>query len=166
MTCAIVAIIAAIAFGPSIVAAQTKPSASAAVSKQDRDASAHSIEGILASRGLVGKGLTGKGSTVEPPTGTEVDETVQTATHDGKTISRMRAWTEELNNNALHVEVTSFPTRQLQVAFWLLPNDSSGCSMFGRTMYDQSSAATIRILAQRPSTQDNRQRGFPAGPLS
>jgi hypothetical protein len=58
---------------------------------------------------------------------------------DRKTMSRTRAWTEELNRaNTLHVEVTSYPSEQSQVAFWVLPRNSRGCTIFGRTMYNTS----------------------------
>ena len=140
LTCAFLAMVA-IVWWPHDVMAQTKLADSAVRSQTDRAIDISSVESLLASRGLLSSGFAGRTSTIEPPTGTEVDETVQTAKQDGKTISRMRSWTEELNNSALHIEVTSFPTRQSQVAFWVLPDKSPGCSIFGRTMYDTNHRA-------------------------
>jgi hypothetical protein len=114
------------------IGSQSRPAA-AALNDSQRD----SIEQELASRGLLGRHLVATAGAIDPPTGTEVDETVQISKQEHKTISNTRSWTEELNNNnVLHVELTSFPSKQSQVAFWVLPHDSGGCAMFGRTMYD------------------------------
>lgn len=137
LVCPLAAVIV-VGLSPRNATARTQFVTSAVGSHPDRASGTHSLETILASRGLLGDTLTRRTSTIEPPTGTEVDETVQTAKQDGKTISRTTSWTEELNSSALHIEITSFPTRQSQVAFWVLPNNSPGCSMFGRTMYDTS----------------------------
>lgn len=133
----VVAVVTAVVMLSCIIVAQAKLASAGAGVERNAASTGDSIEGTLTSRGLLGNPAASP-STVEPPTGTEVDETVQRTKRDGKTISRMRAWTEELNNSSLHVELTSFPTRQSQVAFWVLPNGSRGCSMFGRTMYDSN----------------------------
>jgi hypothetical protein len=130
--------IAALVSMPSIALAQTKLASTGDGSQAARASATDSIERVLAARGLLGNNLATSAATIEPPSGTEVDETVQTAKQDGKTISRTRSWTERLDNDALHVELTRFPTSQSQVAFWVLPNDSGGCLMFGRTMYDRN----------------------------
>jgi hypothetical protein len=101
------------------------------------DSRTDSIEQKLAARGLLGRHLVAAAGAIEPPTGAEVDETVQISRERRETISGTRSWTEQLDEkNALHVELTSFPSKQTQVAFWVLPHDSRGCAMFGRTMYD------------------------------
>jgi hypothetical protein len=118
-----------------ITSAQTSPAAEANGS-QSGVAAAESIESMLTARGLVASNFSAIPATIEPPNGAEVDETTQTAKADGKTISQSRSWTEKLDRNALHIELTTFPDKQSQVAFWVLPDDSPGCSVFGRTMYD------------------------------
>jgi hypothetical protein len=133
--------IAAFVMVPYGVAAQTESSLASADPRASHHFADDSLEGMLSFRGLVGNNLTKHPATIAPPLGTEVDETVQRAKQDGKTVSRTSAWTEELNDNALHVELTNFPSRQSQVAFWVLPNHSPGCRMFGRTMYDTNGRA-------------------------
>jgi hypothetical protein len=101
------------------------------------DSHLDSIEQKLAARGLLGRHLVATAGAIEPPTGIEVDETVQISRERHETISSTRSWNEQLDEkNVLHVELTSFPSKQTQVAFWVLPHDSRGCAMFGRTMYD------------------------------
>jgi hypothetical protein len=129
----LVAVIALLAM-PRMVLAQTQAASAGALSRDASNPTTPAIEQILASRGLLG-GDSASRAPIAPPTGVEVDETVQRGKQDGKMISRTRSWTEELNHNALHVELTSFPGRQTQVAFWVFPDDSRGCLMFGRTMY-------------------------------
>jgi hypothetical protein len=133
--CAIVT--AAIMMLPRVILAQSKLTSTGGRVERT-PVGGDSIEGTLSSRGLLGGNLAVTRGTIEPPSGTEVDETIEWAKQDGKTISRTRAWTEELNNNALYIELTSFPTSQLQVAFWVLPQNSGGCRMFGRTIYDSN----------------------------
>jgi hypothetical protein len=131
------AIVAASLQFSGLAFAQVQP---ASVRNASRDSGVHaadSIEQALTARGLSGPNLWTSAGALKPPIGTEVDETVQKAKQDGKTISRTRSWTEDLSSsNVLHVELTSFPSKQSQVAFWVLPRDSRGCATFGRTMYD------------------------------
>ncbi|HJU11124.1 MAG TPA: hypothetical protein VJ728_09625 [Candidatus Binataceae bacterium] len=121
---------------PSVLLAQTKPASFNDRAKGAHTASSDSLVSILTARGLLGNTADSNSSAIEPPSGTEVDETIQTAKQDGKKISHTREWTEKLNSNALHIELTSFPGKQSQVAFWVLPDQSQGCLMFGRTMFD------------------------------
>ena len=121
---------------PHVVIAQVGSGPASERVRAARTLASDSLEGMLAARGLVGSNLAANPPFIAPPTGAEVDETEQRAKQDGQTISQTRAWTEELNKNALHIELTSFPSRQSQVAFWVLPNNSPGCLIFGRTMYD------------------------------
>ncbi len=97
-----------------------------------------SLDSMLSARGLVAGNFATNPATIKPPNGTEVDETVQTAKVDGRTISRTRSWTERLDRNSLHIELTTFPEQQSQVAFLVLPDDSPGCSIFARTLYDKN----------------------------
>ncbi|MGH7934127.1 MAG: hypothetical protein ACREQN_13330 [Candidatus Binataceae bacterium] len=126
------ALAAMLSFGTSAHAATMVPDGGHQLS----GASAGTLERQLADRGLIGLGSSEGMDSVVPPVGVEVDETVQTAKNSGVVISRTKAWNEELDGDTLQIEVTSFPSRQHQIAFWLLPPDSHGCKMFGRTMYD------------------------------
>jgi hypothetical protein len=96
------------------------------------------IERRLAARGILADRVAkGRGPIAAPP-GVEVDETVETAKNDDKIISRTSGWSEPLGADKLRVEVTTYPSRQYQVSFWVLSHGSKGCAMFGRTMYDQN----------------------------
>jgi len=130
-----------VAFGalvmvPPLAVAQTRPNHTSSGFLAARAFAGGGLDRVLASRGLVGNNLVAHAPMIVPPSGTEVDETEQRSKQGGQTISQTRAWTEDLDNNALHVELTSFPSKQSQVAFWVLPNHSAGCLIFGRTMYD------------------------------
>jgi hypothetical protein len=94
------------------------------------------IEKDLESRGLLGLHSTSGPAAFVPPPGVEVDETVQRAKGGTSVISRSKSWSEKLADNTLRVELTNFPSGQYQVQFWLLPSNSQGCKLFGRTMYD------------------------------
>lgn len=128
--------IAGLVMVPRVVIAETRPNHTSNGFLAARAAAGGGLDGLLASRGLVGGNLAAHAPMIAAPSGTEVDETEQRSKQDGQTISQTRAWTEELDNNVLHVELTSFPSKQSQIAFWVLPNDSAGCLIFGRTMYD------------------------------
>jgi len=78
---------------------------------------------------------------ISPPASVEVDEQVQTDSKTGSELSRIKSWTEAIGANLLHVELTSLPERLHSVAFWVFPKGSSGCSMFGWTMYDPNGRA-------------------------
>lgn len=105
-------------------------------------APAKTLEREIGARGLATDITQPAPSNLKPPTGTEVDETIQTSKDSGQPISRTQSWDEPLDTlNELHLEVTAFPSHQWQVAFWVLPNASVGCAMFGRTMYDQRGRA-------------------------
>lgn len=94
------------------------------------------LEKALEARGLLGSGMVAAPDKITPPYGVEVDETVQTSRTTGEVISRTRGWAERMGADRLQIEVTSFPSGQSQVEFWLLPHKKNGCVMFGRTMYD------------------------------
>src|SRR5947209_6389344 len=103
-----VSAIAALMMVPSVVVAQTTSGGL----PEARSSSGDSLQGRLVSRGLVGSDLAVNRAMIAPPSGTEVDETEQIAKQDGQTISQTRAWTEESTNYALHIELTTFPSRQ------------------------------------------------------
>jgi hypothetical protein len=127
---------------PGVVVAQTKSSLASGRLRPVRAFTDDSLEAMLIARGL-GSNLGGNAAMIAPPSGTEIEETEEKAKQDGQTISKTRAWTEEVNNNSLHVELTSFPSRQFQVAFWVLPNHAAGCLIFGRTMYDTNGRSLV-----------------------
>ncbi len=78
---------------------------------------------------------------ITPPAGVEVDESVQIANGSGLETLRNKSWDETLDGDILHVELTTLPSRQYEVAFWLLPRNRRGCKMFGRTMYNERGRA-------------------------
>ncbi|MGH7908037.1 MAG: hypothetical protein ACREP6_15540, partial [Candidatus Binataceae bacterium] len=98
----------------------------------------HTLVATLSSRGLLGektlKSQPGPNS-IEPPKKAEVDETVVRNSQTGQELMRVKSWNENLDGNILHIEVTTMPTRQYQIAFWLFPPDGDGCKIFGLTMY-------------------------------
>lgn len=106
--------------------------------------SAHSPDGatlvrlkaMLVARGLLGDPAAPSGTQPVPPTGTEVDETVQTVTQTGRVMLRSRSWNENTGGATLHVELTSLPSGQTETSFWIFPHDRSGCLMSGLTLYD------------------------------
>ena len=89
--------IAAFVIVPGVVLAQPKPDFTTGGMRAAPSSGDKSIEGTLISRGLLGSNLARNSVTIIPPTGMEVDETVQRAKQDGATISQTRTWTEELN---------------------------------------------------------------------
>jgi hypothetical protein len=122
--------VAAFALGPlGVPIAGTIPS-----NQTETIIRAESIDHALTDRGLLGNAIrTGR---VHPPSGVEVDDTVETADR-GTVISRTQAWSETLDGQLLRIELTDYPSRQYQVAFWLMESNSSGCAIFGRTMYSE-----------------------------
>jgi hypothetical protein len=130
------AVLAALAAPPAI-AGDTALTARAAVTAVNAPA-ASAIERQLATRGILADGVAKGRGPIAPPPGVEVDETIATAKTGDQIISRTKAWTEPIGGDKLRVEVTTFPSRQYQVSFWLLSDGSKGCVMFGRTMYDEN----------------------------
>jgi hypothetical protein len=113
------------------------------------DAHQDTTEAWLATRGLMGQTMTGGQSgpnMIKPPAGVEVDETIQTANATGQEMLRIKSWNEPAGDNLLHIELTSLPARQYQVAFWLLPRRQRGCAVFGQTMYDESGRALKSVF--------------------
>jgi hypothetical protein len=114
-----------------------------------QDAHRDTTEAWLAVRGLMGQTMPGGQSgpnMIKPPSGVEVDETVQRANQTGQEMLRIRSWNEPAGDNLLHIELTDLPTLQYQVAFWLLPRHQRGCAVFGQTMYDESGRALKSVF--------------------
>jgi hypothetical protein len=100
-------------------------------------ASLDGVETLLARRGLLRAAVNDRADPVGPPTSVEVDEYVQHETASGADLAQIKAWSEPLGKDLLHVEVTTYPDGQRKVAFWVLPKQGPGCSAFGTTMYNR-----------------------------
>jgi hypothetical protein len=91
------------------------------------------IDQRLIDRGLIG----GRRDPIAPPAGTEVYETLEKAIAGGQVMSRTISWSEPLDGDTLWIEMTGYPSGQHQLSFWVLPGNSRGCAVFGRTMYSE-----------------------------
>jgi hypothetical protein len=92
----------------------------------------------LAARGLVGTTTSSVNARIpEPPTGTEVDEFLQTAKENGEVLLRGTSWEESFGDNALRIEIREFSSGQKQVSFWARPRRAAGCLLFGINEYDR-----------------------------
>jgi hypothetical protein len=58
---------------------------------------------------------------------------------------RLKSWNEMVGDDTIHIEVTTLPSHQYEVAFWLLPNHRPGCAMFQWTLYDGGRALQSRF---------------------
>jgi len=97
----------------------------------------------LVTRGLIGRGMISEQSgsdTMTPPPGTEVDETRQTENRTGEILTRAKSWNEIVEDDTIHIEITTLSTYQFEVAFWLFPNHRQGCTMYQWTLYDHGHA--------------------------
>jgi hypothetical protein len=122
------------ALWPSAGRANLQPAPNAAAS-----ASSATIESWLIARGLMGRGMVRAESNsdiLKPPPGVEVDVTRQFETNSGQALMQTRAWNETVANNTIHIEVTTLPSQQHEVGYWVFPKHQRGCAMFGWTLYD------------------------------
>jgi hypothetical protein len=97
----------------------------------------------LVARGLLGNSMISEQSgsdVMTPPAGTEVDETTQTANVTGEVLNRVKSWNELVDDDTIHVEVTTLSPSQFEAAFWLFPNHRKGCTMYKWTLYDHGRA--------------------------
>jgi hypothetical protein len=97
----------------------------------------------LVARGLIGRGMVGEQSDLDamtPPSGVEVDETRQTENRTGQVVMRAKSWNEMVGDDTVHIEVTTLPSYQFEVGFWLFPNHRQGCTMYQWTLYDHGRA--------------------------
>ena len=105
-------------------------------------------------RGLIGSGMITQQSGADimtPPAGTEVDETTQTANLTGEVLNQVRSWNETVDDDTIHVEITTLSPHQFEVAFWLFPNNRKGCTMYKVDAVRSWPRAAERVLAQRCS---------------
>jgi hypothetical protein len=77
---------------------------------------------------------------MRPPPGVEVDETRQTENRTGQLVMQARSWNEMVGDDTVHIEVTTLPSNQFEVGFWLFPNHRQGCTMYQWTLYDHGRA--------------------------
>jgi hypothetical protein len=101
------------------------------------------MDAWLVTRGLIGRRMIGEQSgsdTVTPPPGIEVDETRQTENRTGEIMTEAKSWSEIVDDNTIHIEVTTISNYQFEVAFWLFPNIRKGCTMYQWTLYDHGRA--------------------------
>ncbi len=97
----------------------------------------------LVTRGLLGNAMITEQSGADimtPPPGTEVDETRQTANVTGEVLNQVKSWNEMVDDDTIHVEITTLSPSQFEVAFWLFPNHRKGCTMYKWTLYDHGRA--------------------------
>jgi hypothetical protein len=96
-------------------------------------------EAWLVSRGLLGGAMFGEEShrdVVTPLSGVEVDETRQTENQSGQVLKQIKSWNEMVGDDTIHIEVSTLPSHQYEVAFWLFSNHRPGCTMFQWALYD------------------------------
>ncbi len=101
------------------------------------------VDAWLVTQGLIGTGMVGEQTGHEmmtPPPGVEVDETRQTENKTGEVLLQVKSWNEIVGDDTVHIEVTTLPTYQFEVGFWLLPNHRHGCTMYQWTLYDHGRA--------------------------
>jgi hypothetical protein len=97
----------------------------------------------LVARGLLGRGMVTEQSgrdAMTPPSGVEVDETRQTENRTGQLVMQTKSWNEMVGDDTVHIEVTTLPSEQFEVGFWLFPNHRQGCTMYQWTLYDHGRA--------------------------
>jgi hypothetical protein len=109
---------------------------------------AGAMDGWLVSRGLLGSAMFGEQSRramIKPPSGVEVDETRQSVKQTGQVLRQVESWNEIVGSDTVHIEVSTLPDYQYEVAFWLLPNHLPGCTMFEWTLFQNGRALQSRF---------------------
>jgi hypothetical protein len=109
---------------------------------------AGATEAWLVSRGLLGGAMFGEQSRrdmITPPSGVEVDETRQTENQTGQVLKQIKSWNEMVGDDTIHIEVSTIPSHQYEVAFWLFPKHRQGCTMFQWALYDGGRALQSRF---------------------
>jgi hypothetical protein len=102
----------------------------------------------LVRRGLLGSAMFSEQSrrdVITPPSGVEVDETRQTENQTGQVLMQLKSWNEMVGDDTIHIEVTTLPSHEYEVAFWLFPNHRPGCAMFQWALYDRGRALQSRF---------------------
>jgi len=121
-------------------------------------------EAWLVSRGLLGNAMFGEQSRrdlITPPSGVEVDETRQTEHETGQVLMQLKSWSEIVGDDTIHIEVTTLPSHQYEVAFWQFPNHRPGCAMFQWALYDGGRALQSRFWRNDATSQLAGARNLP-----
>ncbi len=129
-------LIALIALWPSASRANIQPGP-----KPAQIVSSKAIESWLIARGLMRSGMVHAQSNrdaITAPPGVEVDEARQFVTSNGQELMRIKSWNEVVGEDTVHVEVTTLPSGQYEVGYWVFRKYQQGCAMFGWTLYDGS----------------------------
>jgi hypothetical protein len=58
---------------------------------------------------------------------------------------QVKSWNEMVGDDTIHIEVTTLPSHQYEVAFWQFPNHRPGCAMFQWALYDGGRALQSRF---------------------
>ncbi|MGO8950782.1 MAG: hypothetical protein ACLQUY_24645 [Ktedonobacterales bacterium] len=119
----------------------------------------------LVSRGLLGSAMFGEQSRqdlIVPPYGVEVDETRQTESQTGQVLMQLKSWNEIVGDDTIHIEVTTLPSHQYEVAFWQFPNHRPGCAVFQWALYDGGRALQSRFWRNDTTSQLAGARNLPA----
>jgi hypothetical protein len=135
------ALLAVLALGPAIGRADT------AQAPGTESSAGGATDAWLVARGLIGHGMIGEQSgrdALTPPPGVEVDETRQTENRTGQLVMRATSWNEMVGDDTVHIEITTLPSSQFEVGFWLFPNHRQGCTMYQWTLYDHDRALQDR----------------------
>jgi hypothetical protein len=98
---------------------------------------------------------------ITPPSGVEVDETRQTVNQTGQVLMQVKSWNEMIGDDTIHIEVTTLPSHQYEVAFWLFPNHRPGCAMFQWALYDGGRALQSRFWRNDAAAQLAGARDLP-----
>lgn len=131
-----------------VVLAVLWPVAAPSASETAPSTTANATDAWLVSRGLLGSAMFGEQSRrdmIAPPSGVEVDETRQTENQTGQVLKQLKSWNEIVGDDTIHIEVTTLPSHQYEVAFWLFPNHRQGCEMFQWALYDGGRALQSRF---------------------
>jgi len=132
----------------SIMLAGLWPAVGLRASETAPSTAAGATDAWLVSRGLLGSAMFGEQSRrdmITPPSGVEVDETRQTENQTGQVLMQLKSWNEMVGDDTIHIEMTTLPSHQYEVAFWLFPNHRPGCAMFQWALYDDGRALQSRF---------------------
>ena len=94
-------------------------------------------------RGLLGHAMIGEQSgrdIMTPPPGTEVDETRQTENHTGEVLNQVKSWNEMVDDDTIHIEVTTLSHLSVRSRFLAVPQSSAGLHHVQWTLYDHGRA--------------------------
>jgi hypothetical protein len=147
----------------SVLLAGLLPAVALPASETAPSTAAGATEAWLVSRGLLGSAMFGEQSRhamITPPSGVEVDETRQTENQTGQVLMQLKSWNEMVGDDTIHIEVTTLPSHQYEVAFWLFPN-RPGCAMFQWVLYDGGRALQSRFWRNDAAARLDGARNLP-----